>query len=172
MKLLKRWRDWYFCCQTLIICKLNNINFQTNVTIYLTWFQVSFGLDFFLVSRCATSTNGTSLITILPATCWLHLLNFKWSDPFDSYHSPEAFLVSSDETESLKSHFLRFVFFICMQELVGRDPLSEGAYIFPEVLIVLISMPISSGQGSFLCICVYSWFCNFSWRSSCQSSGN
>lgn len=171
MKLLRRWRDWYFCCQTLIICKLNNINFQTNVSIYLTWFQVSFGLDFFCIGRWA-SVDGTGLITILPATLWLHLLDLKWSNPFDSYHSPEAFLVSSDETESLESHFFSFVFFISMQELVGRDPLGEGAYIFPEVLIVLISMPIGSGQGSFLCISVYGWFCNFSWRSSCQSSGN
>jgi len=38
------------------------------------------------------------------ASVWVLLVDLKWSDPFDSDHSPKTFLVLTDKAESLEGH--------------------------------------------------------------------
>ena len=102
---------------------------------------------------------------------WDNLFNFEWSDPFYTDHTPEAFLISSNETESFEGHSIWLIYFVGVQELIGWDPLGECANKLPEVLIVLVGMAVGlsgcSLDGTISC-----WLVDLTWRCTGQSCGN
>ena len=103
----------------------------------------------------------------------INLLDLQWRDPLDSDHTPEAFLVSSDETKSLKSHFGLVIHLICMEELVGWHPFGESTNEFPEVLVVLVCVSVRRGQISLLGLPFNdSWLIDFSRWGPCKCSCN
>ena len=66
-----------------------------------------------------------------------NLLNWQRSLPENTDRSPEAFLFHTNETESLEGHRLWIVVQVGVHELVGWDPLGEGASVLPHVEVVL-----------------------------------
>jgi len=65
------------------------------------------------------------------------LIDWKWSLPENANGAPEAFLVHTDETESLKGHRVFIVVQVGVHELVGWHPLGVSACVLPHVEVSL-----------------------------------
>lgn len=76
--------------------------------------------------------------------CEFVLGQAQWLLPKYTNHTPEAFLLTTDETEAAEVilthiHFLKVkLILVGMQELIGWSPFSIGASVLPHVLVVLM----------------------------------
>lgn len=115
----------------------------------------------------------------------LVLPDLKWFFPVDTNHAPEASLVVSYKTKSLKSDLVILIIIIkcflslVMEILICRCPFCEFALMPPHIQIVLslrfsscvdISSILKHSTSSFFCqfmtLITFSWNCNLFWTSS------